>query len=124
MIKIRAGLVLILLRAVRAARRDRPRSVLSHSLTGTASVSYSTGPTRRVVDPAGNPLHCFVLANVALRTGRNDQALRWGCSATFSPAFQRVGVEVAVDNVANSAIYDQCGLPQPGRTLRLQVRLR
>lgn len=36
----------------------------------------------------------------------------------------RLGVEVAVDNVADSAIYDQCGLPQPGRTVRLQVRLR
>jgi iron complex outermembrane receptor protein len=37
--------------------------------------------------------------------------------------FQRLGVEVAVDNVTNAAIYDQCGLPQPGRTLRLQIRL-
>lgn len=37
--------------------------------------------------------------------------------------FQQVGVELAVDNVADSAVYDQCGLPQPGRTLRLQVRL-
>ena len=36
----------------------------------------------------------------------------------------QLGVEVAVDNVADSAIYDQCGLPQPGRTVRLQVRLR
>ncbi|MBW3554357.1 MAG: TonB-dependent receptor, partial [Gemmatimonadetes bacterium] len=36
----------------------------------------------------------------------------------------RLGIEVAVDNVADSAIYDQCGLPQPGRTVRLQVRLR
>ncbi|MNC98090.1 hypothetical protein D3C83_159510 [compost metagenome] len=25
----------------------------------------------------------------------------------------------ALDNAANTAIYDQCGLPQPGRTLRL-----
>lgn len=36
----------------------------------------------------------------------------------------QLGIEVAVDNVADSAIYDQCGLPQPGRTVRLQVRLR
>jgi iron complex outermembrane receptor protein len=37
--------------------------------------------------------------------------------------FQRLGVELAIDNLTDSAAYDQCGLPQPGRTLRLQVRL-
>ena len=26
---------------------------------------------------------------------------------------------LALDNATNTAIYDQCGLPQPGRTLRL-----
>lgn len=37
-----------------------------------------------------------------------------------------VGLEVtaAIDNIADSAIYDQCGLPQPGRTLRVQIRMR
>ena len=36
------------------------------------------------------------------------------------------GVEgtIAVSNLADSAVLDQCGLPQPGRTLRLQVNLR
>lgn len=29
------------------------------------------------LDPAVNPLHCFVMANIAMRTGRNDQALQW-----------------------------------------------
>lgn len=36
---------------------------------------------------------------------------------------RRLGVELAADNVTDGAIYDQCGLPQPGRTLRLQLRL-
>ena len=31
---------------------------------------------------------------------------------------------LAIDNVTDSAVYDQCGLPQPGRTLRLGVQLR
>jgi iron complex outermembrane receptor protein len=31
---------------------------------------------------------------------------------------------VSLDNAANVAIYDQCGLPQPGRTLRLMLTLR
>lgn len=30
----------------------------------------------------------------------------------------------AIDNISDAAIYDQCGLPQPGRTIRFQVRLR
>lgn len=38
--------------------------------------------------------------------------------------FSRLGVELALDNLADSAVYDQCGLPQPGRTVRLQLRLR
>ncbi|HUE77171.1 MAG TPA: TonB-dependent receptor [Longimicrobiales bacterium] len=37
--------------------------------------------------------------------------------------FERVGMELAVENLTDSAIYDQCGLPRPGRTLRLQVRV-
>ena len=30
---------------------------------------------------------------------------------------------VSLDNVANSALYDQCGLPRPGRSVRIQMRL-
>lgn len=38
-------------------------------------------------------------------------------------SLQRLGVELAIDNLTDSTAYDQCGLPQPGRTLRLQVRV-
>jgi iron complex outermembrane receptor protein len=31
---------------------------------------------------------------------------------------------IALDNVTDSAVYDQCGLPQPGRTLRFGIQLR
>jgi iron complex outermembrane receptor protein len=31
---------------------------------------------------------------------------------------------VSLDNATNAAIYDQCGLPQPGRTLRLMFTVR
>ncbi|MFP4624034.1 MAG: TonB-dependent receptor plug domain-containing protein [Gemmatimonadota bacterium] len=37
--------------------------------------------------------------------------------------FQRLGLEVAVDNLSDSTAYDQCGLPRSGRTLRFQLRL-
>ena len=28
------------------------------------------------------------------------------------------------DNLSDTTIYDQCGLPQPGRTFRVQLRVR
>ncbi len=36
----------------------------------------------------------------------------------------RLEAAAAVDNAGDTTVYDQCGLPQPGRTLRLQVRVR
>jgi iron complex outermembrane receptor protein len=33
-------------------------------------------------------------------------------------------VLAALDNVNDATVYDQCGLPQPGRTLRVALRLR
>jgi outer membrane receptor protein involved in Fe transport len=38
-------------------------------------------------------------------------------------AFDRLSLELAVDNLTDTTVYDQCGLPRPGRTLRLQVRI-
>ncbi len=38
--------------------------------------------------------------------------------------FRHVRALLAFDNVGNTAVYDQCGLPQPGRTLRLMMTLR
>lgn len=37
--------------------------------------------------------------------------------------FSNVDALVSLANVTDRAIYDQCGLPQPGRTLRFQIRL-
>ena len=37
--------------------------------------------------------------------------------------FANADALVSVTNVTDGAIFDQCGLPQPGRTLRFQVRL-
>ena len=39
-------------------------------------------------------------------------------------AFRSLRALLALDNAANTAIYDQCGLPQPGRTLRLMFTLQ
>jgi iron complex outermembrane receptor protein len=35
----------------------------------------------------------------------------------------RLETRVSVDNLADTAIYDQCGLPQAGRLFRFQLRL-
>jgi hypothetical protein len=37
--------------------------------------------------------------------------------------WRRLDVALAVENLADRAIYDQAGLPQPGRTLRIMGRL-
>ena len=39
-------------------------------------------------------------------------------------AFSELRSIIALDNVADRAAYDQCGLPQPGRSLRLGIQLR
>jgi iron complex outermembrane receptor protein len=41
-----------------------------------------------------------------------------------SGLWSQLVTSVQVDNLADNAVYDQCGLPQPGRTLRLGVALR
>jgi iron complex outermembrane receptor protein len=38
--------------------------------------------------------------------------------------FRALRALVSVDNVGNATVYDQCGLPQPGRTVRLMLTLR
>jgi iron complex outermembrane receptor protein len=37
---------------------------------------------------------------------------------------RRLRVSVAMDNITDAAIFDQCGLPQPGRTVRVGVTWR
>jgi iron complex outermembrane recepter protein len=37
---------------------------------------------------------------------------------------QTLRAALALDNVGDRAVYDQCGMPQPGRTLRLSLELR
>jgi iron complex outermembrane receptor protein len=40
-----------------------------------------------------------------------------------SSLFGRLETTISVFNAGNIALYDQCGLPEPGRRLRLQVRV-
>jgi iron complex outermembrane receptor protein len=43
--------------------------------------------------------------------------------ATGAGVLSHVEARAAIDNIADTALYDQCGLPRPGRLLRFEVRL-
>jgi iron complex outermembrane receptor protein len=52
---------------------------------------------------------------------QTNLALERRFSLSTRGAVRAVRAVLALDNATNSAIYDQCGLPQPGRTLRLMI---
>jgi iron complex outermembrane receptor protein len=57
------------------------------------------------------------------RSVRLDLRLWRGFRLAVPGPWRRVEGILAVENLADRPIYDQAGLPQPGRTLRLQARL-
>lgn len=52
-----------------------------------------------------------------------DAALQRSFSVRRGGLLQRLTALVAMDNISNVTAYDQCGLPQPGRTLRFGLTL-
>ena len=57
------------------------------------------------------------------RQTRSDVGVERAFGASGRP-FRAVRALLSVDNVGNTAVFDQCGLPQPGRTVRLMLTLR
>ena len=57
------------------------------------------------------------------RTRRFDLELRRFFAFEGRSALANVDALVSVTNLTDNAIFDQCGLPQPGRTFRVQLRL-
>ena len=57
------------------------------------------------------------------RTHRFDLELRRFFAFEGRSALANVDALVSVTNLTDNAIFDQCGLPQPGRTFRVQLRL-
>jgi len=47
----------------------------------------------------------------------------WPVRGSRAGVFTKLEASAGVENVADKALYDQCGLPRPGRLLRLQLRL-
>jgi hypothetical protein len=56
-------------------------------------------------------------------TWLNGNLARTWSLSTSTGMLSRMETRLSVDNLSNTALYDQCGLPRPGRLLRLQVRL-
>lgn len=52
-----------------------------------------------------------------------DLEVGWGRNVSAGYAGRRVDASLAVLNVTDAATFDQCGLPQPGRLVQLQVRV-
>ncbi|MCC6243737.1 MAG: TonB-dependent receptor [Gemmatimonadaceae bacterium] len=52
-----------------------------------------------------------------------DVAVQRTFSVARSGPFRALRALLSFDNVGNTAVYDQCGLPQPGRTLRVMMSL-
>jgi len=53
-----------------------------------------------------------------------DVAVQRTFAVARSGPFRLLQTLLSFDNLGNTAVYDQCGLPQPGRTLRLTMSLR
>ena len=47
----------------------------------------------------------------------------WHTRSSATGWLNRLEVRVAADNIGDVARYDQCGLPQPGRLVRFQLRV-
>jgi iron complex outermembrane receptor protein len=55
---------------------------------------------------------------------QSDVALERNFRLADRGVFRALRALVSLDNVSDATVYDQCGLPQPGRTLRLMFTLR
>jgi iron complex outermembrane receptor protein len=51
-------------------------------------------------------------------------AVQRNFSVARSGPFRVLTTLLSFDNIGNTAVYDQCGLPQPGRTVRLTMSVR
>lgn len=60
------------------------------------------------------PLASSGILDLSLR-----RLFQWGRGGSM----QRLDASASLRNVADAAVYDQCGLPQPGRLLQLQFRI-
>jgi outer membrane cobalamin receptor len=90
-----------------------------------AVLPWSRGIETQARVRALGPTRCTNPDSNSLETQRGAQAVdlgverRWGSAARV---FGRVTAALQLENAFDAAIYDKCGLPQAGRTLRLSLR--
>jgi iron complex outermembrane receptor protein len=87
------------------------------AVNGTAVARY-TGDQFCIHPTTGEDQELAAGVNLGAEVGRT-----WQIRAQGSDWLSRLETRVGVDNVLDRAIYDQCGLPQPGRLVHFQVRL-
>lgn len=97
-----------------AVRVDVPLPV---QLRGGVTVEYTGRQWCVHPDEAGPGLRLDPSTRVGMELRR---VVDWTPRASFS----RLDASLSLDNVTDAANYDQCGLPRPGRTLRLELRVR
>jgi len=49
--------------------------------------------------------------------------LEVGKAHSFSGGRRRLNAMIALDNATDSSVFDQCGLPRPGRLVRFQLQV-
>jgi iron complex outermembrane receptor protein len=87
------------------------------ALRGTATARY-TGTQYCVHPDAGTQVRLGAQTKGDVAVERS-----WGLGRGRG-LLKSVRALAALDNVTDATVYDQCGLPQPGRTLRVGVQLR
>lgn len=93
------------------------RFPLPLGLRGTAEADYVGG--QFCIDPGtGDDTRLDAGTRVNLSLART-----WSLRPASAGWLRRLEARLAAGNVGDAARYDQCGLPQPGRLLRLQIRL-
>jgi iron complex outermembrane receptor protein len=85
------------------------------ALRGTAAMRY-TGTQYCVHPDAGTQVRLEAQTNGDVAVERS-----WGLGR--GGLLKSVRALVALDNATDATVYDQCGLPQPGRTLRISLQL-
>ncbi|MES2524214.1 MAG: TonB-dependent receptor [Gemmatimonadota bacterium] len=88
-----------------------PLSVRAYATARFTGVQYCLNPDSGTEQTLGKQARTDVAAERSFGIGGRGAA-------------RTLRALLSLDNVANSTVYDQCGLPQPGRTLRLMFTLR
>ena len=102
-------------RAIRAATRS-PRVVeRPYNVPIYQTVTFATEDSETLGDVLNDRRAGYAYS-------RLDKSTRF--DAQLSRGWRALELTVAGDNLSDVASYDQCGLPQPGRVLRIQLTVR